>query len=113
MLGPAAVADMVADGANPASAQPVAAPAQHGSPGELCFMSGRELAPLIRPRKVSAREVMLAHLQQIERVNPKVNAIVAKLDDAKCLALADEADRRLAGKEKVGPLHGPPFALKD
>ena len=113
MLGTAAVADMVADGANAASAQPVAAPAEHEDPGELCFMSGRELARLIRARKVSAHEVMLAHLRQIERVNPKVNAIVAKLDDAKCLALADEADRRLAGKEKVGPLHGLPFAFKD
>ena len=76
-------------------------------------MSGRSWHGLIRARKVSAREVMLAHLRQIERVNPKVNAIVAKLDDAKCLALADEADRRLAGREKVGPLHGLPFAFKD
>ena len=113
MLGTAAVADIVADGANAASPQPVAVPAEHGSPGELCFMSGRELARLIRIGKVSAHEVMLAHLRQIERVNPKVNAIVAKLDDAKCLALADEADRRLAGKERVGPLHGLPFAFKD
>jgi amidase len=113
MLGTVAAADVVADGANAASAQPVAGPAEHGSPGELCFMSGRELAHLIRARKVSAHEVMLAHLRQIERVNPKVNAIVAKLDDAKCLALADEADRRLAGKERVGPLHGLPFAFKD
>ncbi|MGH2374789.1 MAG: hypothetical protein ACRDIC_15155 [bacterium] len=55
----------------------------------LCFISGRELADLIRARKLSAREVMAAYLQQIDRVNPKVNAIVAKLDDAKCLALGN------------------------
>jgi len=80
---------------------------------DLCFMGGRELARLIRARKVSAREVMAAHLEQIRRVNPKVNAIVAKLDDDKCLALADEADGRLARGEAVGPLHGLPIAFKD
>lgn len=76
-------------------------------------MSGRELASLIRTRKLSAREVMTAHLDQINRVNPKINAIVAKLDDNKCLALADEADRRLASGENGGPLHGLPIAFKD
>src|SRR3970040_333721 len=80
---------------------------------ELCFTSGRELAESIRGRMVSAREVMSAFLRQIERVNPKINAIVAKLDDDNCLALADEADRRMARGDVVGPLHGLPFAFKE
>src|SRR5262245_30234631 len=80
---------------------------------DLCFMSGRELAAMIRARKVSAREVMTAHLRQIERVNPKINAIVAKLPDDDCLRLAEDADRRLARKEPVGPLLGLPWAFKD
>ena len=79
----------------------------------LCFTSARELARLIHERKLSAREVMVAHLDRIRRINPKINAIVAKLDDDRCLALADEADRRLARKEAVGPLHGLPIAFKD
>jgi amidase len=81
--------------------------------GDLCFMSARELAMFIRSRKLSAREVMAAYLKQIDRVNPTINAIVAKLDDDKCLALADEADRRMARRERVGPLHGLPIAFKD
>ena len=80
---------------------------------DICFMSARELAAQIARRKVSAREVMQAHLAQIARVNPRVNAIVAKLDDEKCLALADDADRKIARKEKLGPLHGLPVAHKD
>ena len=56
---------------------------------------------------------MAAHLTQINRVNPTINAIVAKLDDDACLALADDADRRLARGEPVGPLHGLPIAFKD
>ncbi|MGH7808739.1 MAG: amidase family protein, partial [Candidatus Binatia bacterium] len=71
------------------------------------------MARLIRARELSAREVMAAFLAQIERVNPKINAIVAKLDDSQCLALADQADRRLAQGESVGVLHGLPFAFKD
>jgi amidase len=80
---------------------------------DICFLSARELAHLIATRELSAREVMAAFLGQISRVNPKINAIVAKLDDDKCLALASEADRRLALGEQVGPLHGLPFAFKD
>jgi len=79
----------------------------------LCFAGARELAGLIRARKASAREVMAAHLLQINRLNPTLNAIVAKLDDDRCLALADDADRRIAGGEDVGPLHGLPIAFKD
>jgi len=76
-------------------------------------MSARELAQLMRTRRTSAREIMGAFLRQINRLNPKINAIVAKLDDEKCLALADEADRRLARGEEIGALHGLPFAFKD
>ena len=80
---------------------------------DLCFASARRLCSLIRSRELSARELMLAHLEQIGRLNPLLNAIVAKLDDEKCLALAEAADRRLARGETVGPLHGLPIAFKD
>src|SRR5581483_1902028 len=83
------------------------------NPNDLCFMSAREMASLLRSRQLSAREVMAAHLEQIARLNPKLNAIVAKLEDDRCLALADAADRRLAQGEEVGPLHGLPIAFKD
>jgi amidase len=76
-------------------------------------MTARDLAALIRSRKISARDVMAAHLEQISRLNPKINAIVAKLDDAQCLALADAADQRAARGDSLGPLHGLPIAFKD
>jgi amidase len=80
---------------------------------ELCFTSARELAGLIRSRGVSAREVMVEFLDRIAWINPKINAIVAKIDDDQCLALADAADRRISRGDDVGPLHGLPFAFKD
>ena len=42
----------------------------------LCFLPATDLAHRLRKKEISAREVLSAHLAQIERVNPKVNAIV-------------------------------------
>ena len=80
---------------------------------ELCFTSLRALSGLLRARQLSARELMAAQLRQIERLNPRLNAIVAKLPDEACLRLADEADRGLRPGEARGPLHGLPWAFKD
>ena len=75
-------------------------------------MSAVEMARLIRARKLSAREVLAAHLKQIERVNPKVNAIVTLVPELAAEAAA-KADEMQARKEKLGPLHGLPVAHKD
>ena len=80
---------------------------------EICFMSARALADAIRGKRISVREAMAAFLAHIDRLNPKINAIVAKLDNRRCLDLADSADRQLVRGEQVGPLHGLPFAFKE
>ena len=80
--------------------------------GGLCDLTARRLAELIRSRAVSAREVMQAHLDRIDRVNPHVNAIVTHVPRA-ALAAADAADAALAADRDVGPLHGLPVAHKD
>jgi amidase len=79
----------------------------------LCFASARALAARIARREVSARDVMAVYLAQIARLNPQLNAIVAKLPDDACLALAAEADERQAAGDPLGPLHGLPIAFKD
>lgn len=79
---------------------------------ELCFMTATELAKKIRSKELSAKEVMTAHLEQIDRVNPKVNAIVTYLPE-QALEGAAAADEMLARGEPVGPLHGLPIAHKD
>ena len=80
---------------------------------DVAFAGARELARQIRDKKISSREVMAAHLAQINRLNPRLNAIVDRLDDDRCLALADQADRALARGDATGPLHGLPTAFKD
>jgi amidase len=79
---------------------------------DLCFFSAVKLAELIRAKEVSAREVMEAHLAQIQRINPKVNAIVT-LDAEKALEAADEADRVIDREGTQGVLHGLPLGVKD
>ncbi len=79
---------------------------------EICFATAHDLARLIRERQLSAREVMEAHLRQIERVNPSVNAIVTLVPE-RALAGADAADAALARGDDVGVLHGLPVAHKD
>jgi amidase len=79
---------------------------------DLCFRNATELARLIATEQLSAREVMEAHLAQIERVNPRVNAIVTLLAD-QALEQAAAADERQARGEPLGPLHGLPIAHKD
>jgi amidase len=79
---------------------------------DLCTRPATELAALVRGREVSARELMDAHLDRIERLNPALNAIVT-LDADGARAAADAADARLAAGESLGPLHGLPIAHKD
>ena len=55
---------------------------------------------------------MAAHLAQIERVNPKVNAIVTLVAD-QAMAAAAKADEAIARSGAVGVLHGLPIAHKD
>src|ERR1700682_4052781 len=74
---------------NPAGADSSALPA---SDSEICFMPARQMAELIRQKKLSSREVMQAHLKQISRVNPKVNAIVTHVPEEKLMAQAAAAD---------------------
>jgi len=81
-------------------------------PDDLCFLTAAELAHRIRERDLSAAEVMEAHLSQIERVNPEVNAIVTLLPE-RAMDAARAADERLERGEGPGPLHGLPIAHKD
>ncbi len=84
---------------------------------DLVFQPAKKLARLIRTGKLSASEVMRAHIAQIERVNPQVNALVTFLPE-RGLRAARALDARLArARGKAGaalpPLAGLPIAYKD
>ena len=71
-------------------------------------MSARRLARLIHRNELSVSEAMKAFVAQIERVNPKVNAIVTFLPEQ-----ALKAARALDRAKRKPPLAGLPIAYKD
>ena len=79
---------------------------------EICFLDATAMLAGIRARQFSVVEVLTAHLEQIERVNPQVNAIVTLAAD-RAMAQARAADEALARGEWWGALHGLPVAHKD
>ena len=81
-------------------------------PHELCALSAIRITALIRARALSARDVLQAHLQQIERLNPQVNAIVT-LTAERAMADALACDELQASGAPLGVLHGLPMAHKD
>ena len=81
-------------------------------PDEICELSAVDMAARIRRRDLSAREVLAAHLARIERINPKVNAIVTLVAE-RAMADAARADEQAAGGRVLGVLHGLPVAHKD
>ncbi len=81
---------------------------------ELCFMTAVELLKLMRSREVSAGEVISAHIAQIERVNPSVNAIVTMVDGDRLMEQASAADDATVNMpDSIGALHGLPVGIKD
>jgi amidase len=98
---------------NPLGATGISAQASpQGAERELCEMSAVDLAARLARKQVSAREVMNAHLSQIERINPKVNAIVTLVAE-QAMAGAARADEAIMRRSPVGALHGLPVAHKD
>ena len=82
------------------------------SDNHLTRKSARELARLIRTRAVSPVEVLDAHLEVIEALNPKLNAIVTLVAD-QARDRARQAETAVMKGEPLGPMHGLPIGVKD
>ncbi|MGA9773873.1 MAG: amidase [Blastocatellia bacterium] len=79
---------------------------------ELNFQSATKLAELMRAKEVSPVEVIEAHIQRIEEVNPKLNAFVTTMFDS----ARDEArhsEQRITRGETLGLMEGVPISIKD
>ncbi|MBN9084581.1 MAG: amidase [Rhizobiales bacterium 62-17] len=73
--------------------------------------SAVDLARAIAARQISCREVVGSALQRLDAVNPRINAVVDVLAD-EALAIADDADAKVARGDALGPLHGVPVTVK-
>lgn len=75
---------------------------------ELLALPAVAQARLIRERQIGSLELIDAHLAQIEKINPRLNAVTEVLAE-RARAAARQAD----GSPPAGPLHGVPFSIKD
>jgi Asp-tRNA(Asn)/Glu-tRNA(Gln) amidotransferase A subunit family amidase len=75
------------------------------------FLSATEMAEQIRVRKISAVELVDAHLAKIERLNPTLNAYV-HVDSGRAREQAKAADDAVTRGKPLGPLHGVPISIK-
>ncbi|WP_342512086.1 amidase [Sporosarcina sp. FSL K6-1522] len=71
-----------------------------------------ELAPLIKEKQISPKEVTVAVLDQIEKLDSTLNAFI-DVTAKKALQQAEKAENEIMAGNYRGPLHGVPMAIKD
>lgn len=78
----------------------------------ISFSTVRELAELVRTRKVSSLALTQMYLARLKRYDPLLHFVITLTED-RALAQAKEADRDIAAGKYRGPLHGIPWGAKD
>ena len=81
-------------------------------PEELAFATVRELAELVRTRKISSASLTEMYLERLKRYDSKLKFVVT-LTEERALQQAKQADREIAAGKYRGPLHGLPWGAKD
>jgi amidase len=78
---------------------------------DLWRLPAKDIAALIRSKKVSAKEAATAALARLDAVNPKINAVVDH-QPKDVLAQAAAIDAAIARNENTAPLAGVPVTVK-
>ena len=79
---------------------------------ELPFRPAKQLASLIRRKKIGCLELLDHYLERIERHNSRINAIIF-MDVEAARKRAKAADKALAKGEVWVAVHGVPMTIKD
>jgi amidase len=79
---------------------------------DVHFKSARQLAKMLRKRKISSVELLQHFLERVDSFNPALNAIIVKQPE-RALKAAKAADKRLAKGKPMGPLDGVPMTIKE
>jgi Asp-tRNA(Asn)/Glu-tRNA(Gln) amidotransferase A subunit family amidase len=77
----------------------------------LNFLSIAEITSGLRANKFQVRDIVEAHLKNIARLEPQLNAFT-HIDEPGAIAQAQKADDALQSGAQLGPLHGVPITLK-
>ena len=79
---------------------------------EICYLSATQLSSLIQKKELSPVEIVEAHLERIDALEPTLNSFITLLPE-QALATARQAEHDIQSGKYLGPLHGIPLALKD
>ena len=79
---------------------------------DIAYSPVTHLSEWIRSGKISSRRLTGIYIDRIKALGPKLECFVTVLEDL-ALEQADEADRKIANDQYLGPLHGIPYGLKD
>ena len=79
---------------------------------DVAFYSVRQLAELVRTKKVSSSALTDMYLERLKRYDPQLKFVITFTQD-RAQAKAKEADREIAAGKYRGPLHGIPWGAKD
>ncbi|HEY1422417.1 MAG TPA: amidase [Candidatus Acidoferrum sp.] len=79
---------------------------------DLAFATARELAELMRTRKITSTALTAMYLERLKRYDVKLKFMVT-LTEERAMAQAKQADREIASGKYRGPLHGLPWGAKD
>lgn len=78
----------------------------------LNFKTATELSALLASKKISARELLQAQLDQIRKTDGTVHAFLS-IDEAAAFKRAEESDARRAAGTQLSAFDGVPVAIKD
>jgi Asp-tRNA(Asn)/Glu-tRNA(Gln) amidotransferase A subunit family amidase len=79
---------------------------------ELAFWSVRDLAELVRAKKVSSTELTKMYLERLKKYGPKLECVIT-ITEERALEHAKRADEEIAAGKYRGLLHGIPYGAKD
>jgi Asp-tRNA(Asn)/Glu-tRNA(Gln) amidotransferase A subunit family amidase len=83
-----------------------------GTSGALAFATVRELAELVKTRKVTSLDLTKMYLSRLKRFDPRLHFVITLTED-RALKQAAQADSEIAAGNYRGPLHGIPWGGKD
>src|SRR5271170_3932400 len=78
---------------------------------DLNFLPAVAMAEQVRKKKISPVELVEAHLTQIAKLNPRLNAFV-QVDVERARKAAQDAETAVIQQKTLGPLHGVPLSIK-
>jgi Asp-tRNA(Asn)/Glu-tRNA(Gln) amidotransferase A subunit family amidase len=85
---------------------------EDAAPESLAFMTVRELAELVKTRRVSSTQLTKMYLNRLKRLDRMLHCVI-NLTEGRALKQAASADAEIAAGKYRGPLHGIPWGAKD